>query len=325
MHRLAIPAIDAGWNAAGAGPLAAGFVLTVDRSVPEGPVPARHALAAGSRLLETVRGSLPYRAAVAALACHLLLLAGALYKPGMFWPAPPPTRELMGLEDGSVEVSVISANALDRLHSGVMQREAVPSEEPPAETPPAPPPEPPPAPPQRQAEAVPDPLPAPSQSKGVKSDTYDPSAFAEMASNAFTSEITGAFRMAEARRHNQQQQQQQTQRESVRMEARSGAISASRPGASHKGRSDPFAKDVIWALAATKPMGNGKYGTIVVTFTVSDSGQLEGLRLVKSAGDKWLDQAVMMSVKQARMPKPPEPLPHADRTFVVNYISQEGR
>jgi TonB family protein len=298
-------------------------MLTVDWSVPEGPLPARLALIAGGKLMETPRSQRPYRAAAAALAFHLLLLAGAILKPGMFWPAAAP--ETMGLEDGSVEVSVISASDLDRLHSDVSRREAVASDQPPAETPPAPPPEPPPAPPVREAEAQPDPLPAPSKSEGAKTEAYDPSGFAEMASQAFTSQINNAFRMAEARKHDQERQQQQPQRQTVRAEARSGAISASRPGASHKGKSDPFAKDVIWALAATKPMGNGKYGTIIVSFTVSDAGQLEGLRLVKSAGDKWLDQAVMMSVKQARMPKPPEPLPHADRTFEVTYISQEWR
>ena len=45
-----------------------------------------------------------------------------------------------------------------------------------------------------------------------------------------------------------------------------------RPGATHKGKSDEFAKEVIWALAAVKPQGNGKYGTVIVTFQVSRRG-----------------------------------------------------
>ena len=47
--------------------------------------------------------------------------------------------------------------------------------------------------------------------------------------------------------------------------------------------------------------------------------------MIKSSGDNWLDTAALMSVRQARMPKPPEPLPGGDRTFNIEYISMEGR
>jgi hypothetical protein len=60
-------------------------------------------------------------------------------------------------------------------------------------------------------------------------------------------------------------------------------VTAMRPDASHIGKSDEFERDVIWALGATVPTGNGKWGTAIVTFVVSASGQVEGLRLVKSA------------------------------------------
>ena len=323
MHSLAVPAIDAGWSAAGESPPAAALrVLVPDLSVPQGPAPAQYALVADGKLRETQQARGPYRALAAALACHLFVLALFILRPEVLWPMAP---ERLGVEDGSLEVSVISAADLDRLHSNSLRREAVPSEQPPAETPPAPPPEPPPAPPPQPAQAEAEPSFTPSQSKAAKTEAYDPSGFAEMASQAFSMQVNNAYRMAEARRQQQQQNPQQAHRESARAEVRSGAVTASRPGASHKGRSDPFAKDVVWALAATKPMGNGKYGTVIVTFTVSDAGQLEGLRLLKSAGDKWLDQAVLMSVRQARMPKPPEPLPVGDRTFNVEYISQETR
>jgi periplasmic protein TonB len=68
-------------------------------------------------------------------------------------------------------------------------------------------------------------------------------------------------------------------------------------------------------------MGNGKWGTSVVTFVVSASGQVEGLQLIKSAGDDWLDKSALMAVKQARMPVPPAGLPLGDRKFVIEYIS----
>jgi periplasmic protein TonB len=324
MFSLAVPAAAAGWTAAGESPAAwASHALAVDLAVPQGPAPAQFALIADGKPQEVARRRGPYRALAAALACHLFLLALSILRPEAFWPSAPPER--LGVEDGSLEVSVINAADLDRLHSDPLRREAVPSDQPPTETPPAPPPEPPPAPPPQEAKTEADPFFKPAESHAPKTEAYDPSGFAEMASQAFTMQVNNAFRMAEARQQQQQQRQQVAHRETLRAESRSGAISAMRPGASHKGRSDAFAKDVIWALAATKPMGNGKYGTVIVTFTVNDAGQLEGLRLIKSAGDKWLDQAVLMSVRQARMPKPPEPLPSGDRTFNVEYISQESR
>jgi periplasmic protein TonB len=326
MHSLAIPA-TAGWSATGEGPaaaFAAAFALSADRSVPKGPAPARHALSAGAKLSEARGARWPYGALTAALVCHLALLA--LTAPRLqaaLWPAPPhPIHEDFGLEDGSVEVAVVSAADLDRLHTDHMRREAVPSDQPPSDTPPAPPPEPPPVPQQQQVQEQADPYFTPSQSKGVKTEAYDPSGFAEMAAAQFSMQVDNAYKLAQARR---QQQQQPARQVSARAEVRSGSVAALRPGASHKGRSDEFAKDVVWALDATKPMGNGKYGSVIVTFTVNDAGKLEGLRLIKSAGDPWLDQAVLMSVRQARMPKPPEPLPAGDRTFNVHYISQEGR
>ena len=142
-----------------------------------------------------------------------------------------------------------------------------------------------------------------------------------MASAQFSTQIDHAFKAAEARREHQGQ----ARREAKRVDFRGGSITAMRPGATHKGRSDEFAKEVIWALAAVKPQGNGKYGTVIVTFQVSDAGRVEGLRMIKSSGDNWLDTAALMSVRQARMPKPPEPLPGGDRTFNIEYISMEGR
>ena len=101
----------------------------------------------------------------------------------------------------------------------------------------------------------------------------------------------------------------------------SGNVKSFRPGATHQGKSDEWERKVIWALAATKPMGNGKWGSAVVTFAVSDGGQVQGLRLIKSSGDNWLDEGALLAVKQARMPAPPPGLPAGDRVFNIEYIS----
>jgi TonB family protein len=94
-----------------------------------------------------------------------------------------------------------------------------------------------------------------------------------------------------------------------------------RPAATHSGRSDEYAQKVAWALAATKPYGNGTYGSTIVAFVVNSSGHVEDLRIIKTSGDKWLDTSALMAVRQARMPVPPNELGAGDRTFHVEYIS----
>ncbi len=341
-HSLAIPAIGAGWSTAGSfpagavadyalfadrehspGPAPARFTLVADRSVPHGPLPAQYALTAeraagpGLERAELLRRRLrwPYLALAAALVFHLAAL-GTFIK----WPS---TRPDLGMEDGlpdHLNVSVISAADLDRLSSNPFRQEAVPAPPSEMETRPAPPSEPPPPPPQPpQQEAKADFT--PTESKALKTEQYDPSGFIEAAAAQFSAQLDHAFKAAEARRD----QQTPARRETKAAEFRTRNVSVMRPGATHKGKSDEFAREVIWALEATKPMSNGKYGTTVVTFVVTDAGRVEGLRMLKSSGDNWLDQAAQMSVRQARMPKPPEPLPSGDRTFIVEYISREGR
>ncbi len=343
-HSLTVPATAAGWSTAGPEPAgaAAGYALAADRSEPSGPLPRRFDLVASRTVPQgptppqyvltaerepalaafagTRRRRLrwPYLALAAALLFHLIP-AGTI----ALWPSPP---ERFGMEDGvpdNLPVSVISAAELDRLSSNSIQREAAPTPTPEIAALPSPPPEPPPAPPpepqqqpvQQEAEASFTPEPQ----KTVKTQDFDPTGFIEAASAQFSAQLNHAFQAAESRRERPSEPRRQT----AKAEARAGGVSVMRPGATHKGKSDPFAREVVWALAATKPMGNGKYGTVIVTFEVSSDGRLQGLRMIKSAGDKWLDTAVMMSVKQARMPKPPEPLPLGDRTFVVEYISME--
>jgi TonB family protein len=140
--------------------------------------------------------------------------------------------------------------------------------------------------------------------------SFDASAFAEMASAQFSSELNQAFKVAEARQH---------QAAVKRTSAASGRVRSMRPGATHLGKSDEFERAVAWALGATVPEGNGKWGNTIVTFTVSASAQPDGLRILKSSGDSWLDSATLMAVKQARIPAPPPGLPAGDRTFVVEY------
>jgi protein TonB len=309
-----------------AGPLPRHFDLAANRTVPEGPTPPQYVLTAArepgcAQFAQIRRRRLrwPYLALLAALLIHLAAV-GTFVR----WPSQ---QERFGMEDGvpdNLPVSVISAAELDRLSSDPFRREAAPI---PTPTPdvaalPSPPPEPPPAPPPKPEQKPVQEADAwftPEPSKARKTQKFDAAGFIQAASAQFSAELDHAFKAAKTRG----ERPSQSRRRSAKAEARAGGVSVMRPGATHKGKSDPFAREVVWALAATKPMGNGKYGTVIVTFRVSNGGRLQGLRMIKSAGDKWLDTAVMMSVNQARMPKPPEPLPVGDRTFVVEYISME--
>ena len=343
MHSLAVPATGAGRGAAGtypAGaapdyalradrshsgrPAPASYALAVDRSAPEGPTPPQYALAAGRKPgpPEALRRRWPYRAAAAALACHLAVLAAFILHPG----APRMLGEEDGLPD-TLNVSVISAAELARLSPIPFQREAPPSPPPipDSEFVPAPPPEPqpappPPEPPVQEAKATPEPPQEQPKTGEPREKTYDPSAFIEAASQQFSAQLNYAFKAAE-------QHRQTEQRQAVANRPKQAApnVQVMRPGATHVGKSDEFERQVIWALGATVPMGNGKYGTSVVTFVVSAGGQVEDLKLLHSSGDDWLDKSCLMAVKQARMPTPPGGLPLGDRRFVIHYISMPFR
>jgi hypothetical protein len=144
----------------------AGYALSIDFAAPAGAPPPDYALTAEQRAVaaETQANGLPYRAAAAALALHLapiviyfaalaliaLFFAGAA--PSL-WPEPERHREL-GTEEGRLEnvnVSVITAAELDRLHSSASREDQSarpgplgPAETTPAEMQPAPaPPQPP--------------------------------------------------------------------------------------------------------------------------------------------------------------------------------------
>ncbi|MFZ1107169.1 MAG: TonB family protein [Rhodomicrobium sp.] len=291
------------------------YALFAEAAIPAGPAPAGFALIAG------VKAAMPSdlwsrRAFHAALAIALLLHLSFL---APFVLRPAASLQQLGMEEGlpeNLNVSVVSAADLDRLSSDPFLREArqspLPANAP--ETAPAPedaqaerdaPVEP--RPEAKQASAAP----PPSQPLfNDKPAPYDPSGFIARAAQQFTSQIEHALNTPDARS------------EQAKRAARSaGNVTALRPGATHSGKSDAFERDVVWALSATKPMGNGKWGSAVVTFVVTESGRVEGLRLIKSSGDNWLDTGAMMSVRQAKLPVPPSGLTSGDRTFNVEYIS----
>ena len=287
------------------------LALFASTAAPAGATPPGFTLVADKRpLIANAWGKRALYAAIAvAFLLHLLVLVPFLVRPA---PNPADAVRQLGMEEGAPEhlnVSVISEADLKRLSSDPFRQEAPPSPTP-ADIP-APPPEPqaapePPHPPVKEANAAPST--AEPDVSDKKSPPFDPAGYAARMAEQFGFQLKQAVNAAEAR------QAQHTPRQG-------GNVRSLRPGATHQGKSDEWERKVIWALSATKPMGNGKWGSAIVTFVVSDSGQVLGLRLIKSSGDNWLDQGALLAVKQARMPAPPSGLPVGDRAFNIEYIS----
>ena len=339
VHSLRKPISEAGHGAARA--LQAGtrrdFALFADRAKPRTEGPAKVALFAkaalstgapppGFALVAEVRTFTArawpkralYLAIAAALTLHLAVLTPFLVPLPALAPLAPPQekhdREL-GMEDGKREqlsVAVISEADLKRLSSDPFRQEARPAPEE-TETPPqeAPPPEPPSPAQEAVKEASGSFSPTESKADQKREIPFDTAGYIAAASEQFGFQLKQAVHASEAR------QEQQARPVPKQL----GNVKSFRPGATHQGHSDEWERKVIWALAATKPMGNGQWGTTLVTFVVSDLGQVQGLRLVKSSGDNWLDQGALMGVRQARIPAPPAGLPLGDRAFNIEYIS----
>ncbi len=267
------------------------FALFADRAVPRKEAPATVTLFAktavptgapppGFALIAEVRSftamAWPRRALYIAIAAALTLHLAVL-TPFLLRPAPvfleKPNREL-GMEDGKREelsVAVISEADLKHLSSDPFRQEARPAPAE-AETPPqeAPPPEPPspPQPPVKEASASFSPTePNPDRKRDIP---FDPSGYIAMASEQFGSQLKHAVQAAEARRE-----------QAPPVPKQSGNVKSFRPGATHLGQSDEWERKVIWALAATKPIGNGKWGTVLVTFAVANFGASPGLEALE--------------------------------------------
>ncbi len=275
---------------------------------------AKYALAADRPPAASAPAS-PRRLYVALAAAFLLHLGVLLF----FIVRPSGSERRLGVEEGlpdTLNVSVISAADLKRLSSDPFHQYGLPAA---TEQTPAPmtawqpfpqlePPTP------HEAEASESP---PNPKKSERN--FDPSNFIAMASEQFSSQLKQAFKAAETRREAEKSHAAQ------RPSQAAANVRLYRPGASHSGKSNEFERAVIWALAATRPMGNGKWGSTIVTFVISAEGHVEGLRLLQSSGDNWLDTGAMMAVRQAHMPVPPAGLTAGDRTFVIEYISLPGR
>jgi TonB family protein len=92
------------------------------------------------------------------------------------------------------------------------------------------------------------------------------------------------------------------------------------PGITRSGLNDEFAREVIRALQRTMPQLSGVLGRVTVRIYLSESGNVEEVRLLKSSSDHSLDQDVIFAARQTSYPIPPAGSNVADRTFMVTYV-----
>lgn len=113
----------------------------------------------------------------------------------------------------------------------------------------------------------------------------------------------------------QQQQKERQQRQAV---APGGGLQIRGTGAS--GRSDPFSRSVIAALMKTRPGPFALWGRVLVSFQISEGGQVSYVHLLQSSGNSALDQAAINAIRKAQFERPPAGLSPDDRTYIIDYI-----
>jgi len=86
------------------------------------------------------------------------------------------------------------------------------------------------------------------------------------------------------------------------------------------GKSDEFTKSVIDALMKTRPGPVALFGRVLVSFQITQQGDLLYVRVLKSSGNKAMDDAAVNAIHRAKFVKPPEGLPADARTYIIDYV-----
>jgi protein TonB len=91
-------------------------------------------------------------------------------------------------------------------------------------------------------------------------------------------------------------------------------------GSGASGKSDEFSKSVIAALMKTRPGPFALWGRVLVSFQITQQGDLLYVRVLHSSGNKALDDAAVNAIHKAQFVKPPPGLPPEARTYIIDYI-----
>jgi TonB family protein len=91
-------------------------------------------------------------------------------------------------------------------------------------------------------------------------------------------------------------------------------------GTGASGKSDEFSKSVIAALMKTRPGPFALWGRVLVSFQITQQGDLLYVRVLHSSGNKALDEAAVNAIHKAQFRKPPSGLSPEARTYIIDYI-----
>lgn len=86
------------------------------------------------------------------------------------------------------------------------------------------------------------------------------------------------------------------------------------------GKSDAFTKSVIDALMRTRPGPFALWGRVLVSFQITQQGDLLYVRVLHSSGNKAMDDAAVNAIHRAKFVKPPPDLPAEARTYIIDYV-----
>jgi len=86
------------------------------------------------------------------------------------------------------------------------------------------------------------------------------------------------------------------------------------------GKSDEFSKSVIDALMKTRPGPFALWGRVLVSFQITQQGDLLYVRVLQSSGNRAMDDAAVDAIHRAKFIKPPAGLSPEARTYIIDYI-----
>jgi len=86
------------------------------------------------------------------------------------------------------------------------------------------------------------------------------------------------------------------------------------------GKSDEFSKSVIDALMKTRPGPFALWGRVLVSFQITQQGDLLYVRVLQSSGNRAMDDAAVDAIHRAKFIKPPPGLSPEARTYIIDYI-----
>ncbi|MFA5897961.1 MAG: energy transducer TonB [Hyphomicrobium sp.] len=148
------------------------------------------------------------------------------------------------------------------------------------------------------------------QHDGGQPSLPDLEAMLDAAANDLSEQVKRHYDRKPRRQQQEQQQQQATYS--------GGGLKVRGVGAS--GKSDEFSKSVIEALMKTRPGPVALWGRVLVTFQITQQGDLLYVRVLHSSGNKAMDDAAVNAIHRAKFVKPPPGLPADARTYIIDYI-----